>query len=71
MTPANITRQVSAGAIVGVSAVIYSISYGTLLFAGPLSNYIGYGISVALITAIIGALLGLFSDDDTFISGPD
>lgn len=71
MTITNIIRQISAGTIVGVSAVIYSISYGTLLFSGPLSDYIGYGISVALITAVIGALFGLLSNEGTFISGPD
>lgn len=71
MTNTNIIRQISAGTIVGVSAVIYSISYGTLLFSGPLSEYIGYGISVALITAVIGSLFGLMSNEGTFISGPD
>ncbi len=71
MTLTNAVRQVSAGTIVGLSAVIYSISYGALLFSGPLSKYIGYGISIALITAIIGALFGLLSDEGTFISGPD
>lgn len=64
-------RQVSAGVIVGLSAVIYSITYGSLLFSGPLIGYVGFGVTVALITAIIGALFGMFSDETTFISGPD
>lgn len=66
-----IGRQLSAGVIVGLSAVIYSLSYGALLFAGPLSAFVGFGISVALITAIVGALFGLLSEEKTFISGPD
>ena len=37
-------RQASAGIIVGLSAVIYSISYGALLFSGPLAVYVGFGI---------------------------
>jgi len=67
----NIGRQVSAGAIVGLSAVIYSISYGALLFSGPLGGLVGFGITVTLITAIIGALFGALSEEKTFISGPD
>ncbi len=67
----NLLRQISAGAIVGLSAVIYSISYGALLFSGALATHIGFGITVALITAIIGALFGLMSEEKTFISGPD
>jgi SulP family sulfate permease len=66
-----LVRQVSAGAIVGLSAVIYSLSYGALLFSGPLAAFVGYGISIALITAIFGALFGVLSEEKTFISGPD
>lgn len=67
----SLLRQTSAGLIVGVSAVIYSISYGALLFSGPLALYVGYGITVALITAVIGALFGLWSEESSFINGPD
>ncbi len=64
-------RQVSAGCIVGLSTVIYAISYGALLFTGPLTPYVGYGIAAALSTAAIGALFGWLSQERTFISGPD
>jgi SulP family sulfate permease len=64
-------REVTAGSIVGLSAVIYSLSYGALLFSGPLAPYVGYGISIALITAVFGALFGLLSEEKAFISGPD
>lgn len=66
-----IGRQSSAGAVVGLSAVIYSLSYGALLFAGPLASFVGFGISIALISAAIGALFGLFSEERTFVAGPD
>lgn len=64
-------RQASAGVIVGLSAVIYSISYGALLFSGSLASLVGFGIMVSLITAIFGALFGVFSEEKNFISGPD
>ncbi len=67
----SIGRQVSAGVIVGLSAVIYSISYGALLFSGPLAGLVGFGITVTLITAIFGALFGALSEEKTFIGGPD
>jgi SulP family sulfate permease len=68
---ATIARQAAAGAIVGLSVVIYALSYGALLFSGPLSAFVGYGITIALITAVIGALYGTVSHDKAFISGPD
>lgn len=68
---ALIGRQASAGVIVGLSAVIYSISYGALLFSGPLAAYVGFGITIALITAVIGGLFGLLSEKQTFFAGPD
>ncbi len=68
---ATVARQVSAGGIVGLSAVIYAVSYGALLFSGSLTTYVGYGIAAALVTAGIGALFGLWSEERTFICGPD
>ena len=64
-------RQATAGLIVGLSAVIYAISYGALLFSGPLADYVGFGITIALITAVIGGLFGALSEERTFFSGPD
>lgn len=71
MTVTDIGRQISAGVIVGLSAAIYAISYGALMFSGPLSALVGFGVSVALIAAMGGALFGLMSEERTFISGPD
>lgn len=71
MRAGELGRQVSAGVIVGLSAIVYSLSYGALLFAGPLTGYVGYGITIALITAIVGALFGWLGEEKTFIAGPD
>lgn len=71
MQSAQLARQAAAGVLVGLSAVIYSISYGAFLFSGPLSGLVGFGITAALITAITGALFGLMSEEPSFISGPD
>ncbi|MGE4062282.1 MAG: SLC26A/SulP transporter family protein [Rhodospirillaceae bacterium] len=71
MTFTALARQTSAGIIAGLSAVIYALSYGALLFAGPLSSLVGYAITVTLITAVIGAVAGALSEGRSFISGPD
>ena len=71
MSAAAAVRQLSAGLIVGLSSVIYAISYGALLFSGPLAPFLGYGITVALITAIVGALFCWMSEESTFVIGPD
>ena len=67
----QIASQASAGLIVGLSAIIYSLSYGALLFSGPLGAHVGFGITAALITSMVGALFGMASEDGRFISGPD
>lgn len=64
-------RQISAGCIVGLSTIIYAVSYGALLFTGPLTPYVGYGIAAALATATIGGLFGWLAQERSFISGPD
>jgi sulfate permease, SulP family len=67
----TIATQLSAGLIVGFSVIIYGISLGALLFAGPLAGLVGYAVTASLITAAIGALIGVFSQEKAFISGPD
>jgi sulfate permease, SulP family len=71
MTIADWVRQASAGGIVGLSSVIYAVSYGALLFSGPLAPHVGFAIAAALVTAVVGALFGLLSGERTLISGPD
>jgi SulP family sulfate permease len=68
---AEAATQVSSGLILGLSAVIYAISYAALMFPGNLAGLVPYAITVTLITAALGALYGLFSEDPTLVSGPD
>jgi len=68
---AGLARQSAAGITVGLSAVIYAISYGAMLFSGPLAPVVGIGIAAAIVTAVVGAPFGLLSEERRFISGPD
>ena len=63
--------QVSSGLILGLSSVIYAVSYAALMFSGPLAHFINYGIAICLVTAAVGALYGRFSEEPTLVSGPE
>lgn len=63
--------QISSGLIVGLSAIIYAVSYAALMFNGSLSGYVAYGMGMAIVAAMIGGLYGVFAEDPTLVSGPD
>lgn len=63
--------QVSSGLILGLSSVIYAISYAALMFPGSLAALMPHAISVTLITAIVGGLYGLIAEEPTLVNGPD
>jgi sulfate permease, SulP family len=71
MNWAGLGRELSAGMILGMSAVIYALSYGALLFSGPWASFVAFGVSATLITAIFGALSSWLSPDRSFVGGPD
>ena len=67
----TITSQLSTGIIVGLSAMVYAISHGALLFSGSLSNFVSIGMTASLITAVICAIGSCFFKEKTFIMGTD
>lgn len=67
----RLMRQTSAGILAGISAVIFALSFGAILFPGVLAQHIGFSIGLTLVTAIAGALLGVLSQEHSFIGGPD
>jgi SulP family sulfate permease len=53
-------------------SVAYSLSYASLIFSGPLSAWLGYGIAVSLLSTAVAALvIGLRSSLPFAIAGPD
>jgi len=65
-------QDLSAGVICSVLSIAYSLSFATLIFSGPLSHWLGYGMAVTLLSASIGALvIGLRSSLPFAIAGPD
>ena len=67
----RLAHQLSSGLILGLIQVIFAMSYAALMFSGRLSSYMAYAMTVTLITATAGGLYGLFSQEPTFISGPE
>lgn len=68
----NLLQDVSAGVMCSIIAIVYSLSYATLIFTGSLQNYLGTGISLMLLSASLGALLiGLRSSLPFAVAGPD
>lgn len=67
----GVAGQLSSGLIIGLSSVIYAVSYAALMFSGSLAPYLPYAITITLVTAVVGGLYGLFAEDATLVSGPD
>ncbi|HEY8360850.1 MAG TPA: SulP family inorganic anion transporter [Ramlibacter sp.] len=68
---AGVVGQLSSGLIIGLSSVIYAVSYAALMFSGPLAPYLPYAITITLVTAAIAGLYGLLAEEPTLVSGPD
>ena len=65
-------QDLFAGAICSVLSVAYCLSFATLIFSGPLSGLLGYGVAIGLLSASIGALvIGIRSTLPIVIAGPD
>src|SRR5262245_12525588 len=65
-------QDLFAGTTCSVLSVAYCLSFATLIFSGPLSGLLGYGIAIGLLSASIGALvIGIRSTLPIVIAGPD
>jgi SulP family sulfate permease len=71
LCPAGLLRNVGAGVVVGSMVVIGSLSFATLIFAGPLADLVGIGIGMALASgAIVGLVGALSASHPATVSGP-
>ena len=65
-------NNVLGGAAASVLTVTFGLSYALLIFAGPLSPYLSYGVATTFLTsAILAAVLSLRSSFPFAIAGPD
>ena len=65
-------NDVLGGAAASVLTATFGLSYSLLIFAGPLSPYLSYGVATTFITsAILAAVLALRSSFPFAIAGPE
>ncbi|MEP6791551.1 MAG: SulP family inorganic anion transporter, partial [Ramlibacter sp.] len=65
-------HEVSGGIVAGVVSVLYAVSYAALLFPGPLSYLVPYGMGLCLASATFGAFWLAWRSQLPFaIGGPD
>lgn len=64
--------DVLGGTAASVLSISYGLSYALLIFAGPLSPYLGYGIGLTfIVSAVIALVLALGSSLPFAIGAPD
>jgi SulP family sulfate permease len=69
---APLARSLVSGAVVGVFSILFYLSYAALIFSGPLTPWLSYGIAATFVTgAIGGAAMSLCSSLPFAIGGPD
>src|SRR6185436_4489835 len=62
--------NITAGLALGFVEVIFSVSLASLIFSGPMREYLPRGITIVLITSIISILIpALFSSYGGVIAG--
>ncbi len=52
---------IASGALVGVLSLVFTVSYATILFSGPLEPFREYALAVGVASAIIFAVVGAVS----------
>src|SRR5271165_342956 len=65
---ANGTRDLFAGAVSSVLSVAYGLSFAALIFSGPLTPWLGYGIAATFLSAAVGAAIVAMRSS---FAGPD
>jgi SulP family sulfate permease len=68
----TILRNIAAGVVPSLFSLAYAITYGALIFSGPLQPYLATGVAAAMMTgAVTCIVLTLTSGFKPIIAGPD
>jgi len=69
---APLARSVVSGVVVGLLSILFYLSYAALIFSGPLTPWLSYGMAATFITgAVGGAAVSMYSSLPFAIGGPD
>ena len=53
----TLLRNATAGVICAIVSLVFSLSYATLIFSGPLAPWLAYGVAATFVTAAIGGIV--------------
>ena len=71
-TPEARLRDVFAGSICGALSIAYGLSYAALIFSGPLTPLLNYGLAATFLSTAVGAFVFALRGSLPFaIAGPD
>lgn len=64
--------DVFAGAVCSVLTIAYCLSYAALIFSGPISHLLAYGVAVTFLSAAVGGAIVAWRSSLPFaVAGPD
>lgn len=64
--------DVFAGAVCSILSIAYCLSYAALIFTGPITHFLSYGVAVTFLSAAVaGAIVALRSSLFFAVAGPD
>ncbi|MCB2102190.1 MAG: SLC26A/SulP transporter family protein [Rhodobacterales bacterium] len=68
----DLIRNILSGSVLGIVTVTYSVSFAALLFSGPLTDGLGFGVAAMLVSAGLTAIvLSMGSSLRMVTGGPD
>ena len=68
----GVARDLLAGAVCGVLSLAFGLSFAVLIFSGPLTPWLAYGIAASFIASSVAALVVALGSTLPFsIAGPD
>ena len=72
LSPRGMLKDILGGSAASVLTVTFGLSYALLIFGGPLSPYLSYGVAATFISsAILAAVVALGSSLPFAVAGPD
>jgi sulfate permease, SulP family len=72
LSPRAMLKDILGGSAASVLSVTFGLSYALLIFGGPLSPYLSYGVAATFISsAILAAVIALGSSLPFAVAGPD
>jgi SulP family sulfate permease len=68
----DVARDLFAGTVCGILSIAFALSFAALIFSGPLTPWLAYGVAASFITSSVAALVVAAGSSLPFsVAGPD